>query len=102
MNDRLTSFLKGLREYGVAPRLMWETKAWDDSDEGTSPAPTVSCYLFCSERNQSDARVPHMGIFTSYPDGGYDFFPIAKTNTQRGDLAIITGQSETALEMAGL
>ena len=101
MNERLKAFLQLLPKHGIEPTLLWERPSWD-ADSSVSPSPVYRCYLFkWLGTEECPQSVPMCGIFADYGCDGYAFFPEARTNTQRGDLAIITGQSETALEIAG-
>lgn len=101
MNRRLKGFLETLRcDYKIDVRLNWEREAFK-SETGGYPAPIVRHYTFhwlkeCPRPND----VPLTGIFIDYGVDGYAFYPEARTNTQRADFALISGQSETSLEMA--
>ena len=100
MNERLKTFLYDtLPAHGVTVHINWRREAWRPV-QGSTPPPMAYHVTFRHEGTPPKST-PLTGVFLDYGRDGYGFYPEAATNTQRADLALITGQPEAALEMAG-
>lgn len=87
--ERFTKFREDMEAKGFPMRRMWERDAWEETEDGTPP-PRVSCWLIANTAAQQE-KLPHMVIFTHYPEGGWGMWPIAPGGEIADDIKLLTG-----------